>query len=173
MDTTGESGHFAVLSGDRALLLDYISASGTVVVRARVGVFEPLHCTALGKALLAFQPERRLNEVLARLALERHTDKTLTERGKLETELGRVRAAELAHDDAEHDPVLYCLAAPVLGREATVVGALGVSLVHPLALRDPAWLEQIGTQVQHHARALGAALVTALGGNAAMPHPAA
>jgi IclR family acetate operon transcriptional repressor len=157
---TNESGHFAILSNERALLLDYIGSTGTIVVQNRVGVFEPLHCTALGKALLAFQPPERQEALLEGLTLKRYTPNTLVERGRLKQVLARVRADAVAVDDAEYNPVLFCVASPVLGGDGATIGAIGVSLVHPLAVREPRRI----TEVKHLVRRCAHELTRAFAG---------
>ncbi len=151
---TNESGHFAILSSERALLLDYIGSKGTIVVQNRVGVYEPLHCTALGKALLAFQPPERQRALLEALTLERFTPNTLTDRPNLKRALARVRDEAVALDDAEYNPVLYCVASPVVGSDGTAIGAIGVSLVHPLAVRQPKRIAEVKRKVRRCAREL-------------------
>lgn len=158
VNRTNESGHFGVLNKDRALLLDYIGSRGTIVVQNRVGVFEPLHCTALGKALLAFQPPARRQALLDAMRFERHTKTTIVDRNRLETIIGEVREDAVAYDEGEYNDVLYCVAAPVMGRDGEVVGAIGVSMVKPIALGSPEHIRQVAGEVRAAARAMTAAL---------------
>lgn len=155
---TNESGHFGVLSKDRALLLDYIGSRGTIVVQNRVGVFEPLHCTALGKALLAFQPEARREALLDGMRFERHTETTVVDRAWLERTIETVREEAVAYDEGEYNGVLYCVAAPVIGRDGVAIGAIGVSMVKPLAVSAPEHIAQVAAEVRGAARAMTAAL---------------
>lgn len=158
VERTNESGHIGVLSRDRALLLDYIGSRGTIVVQNRVGVFEPLHCTALGKALLAFQPDSRRAVLLAQLSLERHTRSTIVNRKDLAAIIGTVRTEAVAYDNGEYDEMLYCVAAPVLGRDGTAIGAIGVSMVRPIAVEAPRHVEEVAMEVRKAARAMTASL---------------
>lgn len=158
VNRTNESGHFGVLSKDRALLLDYIGSRGTIVVQNRVGVFEPLHCTALGKALLAFQPAARREALLAGMRFERHTESTIVDRAGLERTLEKVRADGVAYDEGEYNGVLYCVAAPVIGRDGGAIGAIGVSMVKPIAVGSPEHIAHVAAEVRTAARAMTAAL---------------
>ncbi|MBL8580837.1 MAG: IclR family transcriptional regulator [Rhizobiaceae bacterium] len=155
---TNESGHFGVMSKGRAMLLDYIGSKGMIVVQNRVGVFEPLYCTALGKALLAFQPEASRRSLLAGIEFERHTPQTVTDRASLERTIGAVRAEGVAHDDGEYNAVLYCVASPVLGQDASPIGAIGVSMVRPIALQSPDHIAQVAAEVRTAARAMTVAM---------------
>lgn len=155
---TNESGHFGVLSKDRALLLDYIGSKGMIVVQNRVGVFEPLYCTALGKALLAFQPAAQRETLLAGLRFERHTPATIGDRATLERTLEGVKARGVAYDDGEYNGVLYCVASPVIGRDGGAIGAIGVSMVKPIAVEAPEHIAHVAAEVRAAARAMTASL---------------
>jgi IclR family pca regulon transcriptional regulator len=67
-----------------------------------VGANVPVHCTALGKALLASLPASERRELLAGLELERHTPNTIVERGRLAAELDRVSPRGVVVGDEEH-----------------------------------------------------------------------
>lgn len=155
---TGESGHFGVLNNEKALLLDFIGSDGMVVVKNRVGVHEPLYCTALGKALLAYQQPERLRQILGRMAIERFTTRTIPDRRTLEGILEDVRRAALALDDGEYNEMLYCVASPVLAADGSAIGAIGVSIVRPLAIQQPEHIARVCDAVRHEARALSTLL---------------
>ncbi|MFN3602964.1 MAG: IclR family transcriptional regulator, partial [Dietzia sp.] len=55
-DRTGHAVHFAVRTGDEAVYVDKIEGSRAYQMRSRVGLAIPLHCTAIGKAVLAALP---------------------------------------------------------------------------------------------------------------------
>jgi IclR family acetate operon transcriptional repressor len=165
---TGESGHTAVLNAEQALLVDYVPAEGVVTVKSRVGVHEPLYCTAVGKVMLAFLPDGERERLVARLPLVRHTPRTLDSAEALRRELARVRRAGVAVDDAEYDELLMCVAAPLLASGGQVLGAIGVSMVRALIHRTPGRLRRLCDAV----RAAGARASATLAGHAA-PAPAA
>ncbi len=168
VEDTGESAHFGILSNDQALLLDYIGAQGVLVVQNRVGVYEPVYCTALGKAVLAFQSDDIRRDILKRIELKRYTDKTVVRPIDIERLLEAVRREGIATDDAEYTDLLYCVAAPVFGGDGLPVGAIGISMVHPIAMREPARIARVAAQVRRHAEALSMALA-----GDAPPRPAA
>lgn len=63
---------------------------------------DPAHATALGKAILAFQPEGEVKEIVKTRGLKRLTKETITdEQTLLKAELNRVRAAGYAVDEEE------------------------------------------------------------------------
>ena len=87
-----------------------------------VGRPVPLHCAALGKALLAYGAAQ-----LPPGRLEARTSATLTSRAALEENLRQVRRCGYAVTDGELEPGLVAVAAPVYRDGAVVVGALSVS----------------------------------------------
>lgn len=106
----------------------YLRTMDNLQVRfaAKAGDYAPLHCTAIGKALLAWQPERPREELLSRLTLERHTEFTITDRSALGAHLGEVRRQGYAIADREEVLQVCGLAAPVFGLEGDIVGAVSL-----------------------------------------------
>lgn len=140
---TGESGHTAVLSGDQALLIDYVPAPTMVTVKNRVGVHEPLYCTAVGKAILAFLPDAERERLSERLEVVRYTARTIDSREALRKELARVRNEGVAVDHAEYNELLMCIGAPLLGREGRLFGSMGISMIRALMQRSPGRLKSL------------------------------
>ncbi len=87
-----------------------------------VGLTVPLHCAALGKVLLAFGAAE-----LPRGRLEARTDRTITSRAALATELAAARGRGYATTVEELEPGLVAAAAPVFTGGGAVVAALSVS----------------------------------------------
>ena len=87
-----------------------------------VGMSVALHCSALGKVLLAYGAAQ-----LPAGPLERRTDKTVTSEAALRADLAGVRARGYAVTDEELEPGLIAVAAPVRGYDGAVIAALSVS----------------------------------------------
>ncbi|WP_254533641.1 IclR family transcriptional regulator [Natrinema gelatinilyticum] len=101
-----------------------------------VGRRVEMHCTALGKAILAHFPEERVEEILDRYGLTAETEHTITDRAELEDNLERIREQGYAISSGERIPGLGCIAVPVIAnRQGDVDGAL--SLCAPLARIKP------------------------------------
>ncbi|MBN2148746.1 MAG: IclR family transcriptional regulator [Anaerolineales bacterium] len=121
MEVTGECAHLAVPAQDKVLYIDQVESPATLRVNAAVGTMNPLHCTALGKALLAFGgldlPDR----------LESFTPRTITDPEALHRHLDEVRRQGYAVDDEEFDPGVRCVAVAVFDYRGKVVGSIGIS----------------------------------------------
>ncbi|MDY6913048.1 MAG: IclR family transcriptional regulator [Planctomycetota bacterium] len=124
---TGEMAHLAVRGGDRAVLVDHEFGSNPVGVTTQWGASEPLHCTAIGKALLAGMDKAELKEILTASPLKRYTATTVTTINKLAEQCRQVGQRRLAFDYAEFRENMNCVASPVYGFRGCVVAAIGIS----------------------------------------------
>src|SRR5579875_3468252 len=121
-----------------------------------VGLAVPLHCSALGKVLLAFGAA-----VLPDGPLERRTARTITDRNELAAELARVRERGWAITDEELEPGLVAVAAPVFAGTPAAVAAISVSA--PAARMAAPRLHAAAEACVSTARALSDALAGPLG----------
>jgi len=118
---TNECSHLAILSQGSAFYLDQAESSAPLRVSAGVGTLAPLHCTALGKVLLAFGDEPIPAE------LDTHTPRTITDPETLRMHLEQTRRQGYAIDDEEYDYGVRCIAAPVYDVNKDLAGAIGIS----------------------------------------------
>jgi DNA-binding IclR family transcriptional regulator len=144
--TTGESCHFAIRDGDQALIQDRLYGPEQASRARRFGDRVPLHLTAVGKALLAFDEEDVREEYLSREVGE-ISRLTPLERTRLARELIEVRERRYAITMEKPQTGACSVAVPVLVREDCAVAALGLitTATHPrqlarhvAALRDVA-----------------------------------
>jgi DNA-binding IclR family transcriptional regulator len=126
-EATGESGHFAVRSGDSVVVIAKTSGSGAFQLTNRVGVARPAHGTALGKVLLADLTPAQLDRFLHNRELAPLTPKTITEPDLLRQEILEIARTGVAYDDGEFNTEVRCVAVPVHDFTGQVVGALGIS----------------------------------------------
>ncbi|MER3403917.1 MAG: IclR family transcriptional regulator [Chloroflexota bacterium] len=124
---TGETVNLAIPNRDRLVYIDIIESTHGLRMAATIGARDDYHSTALGKAMLAYQPASFREELLARQALPRKTSHTIVEPGALQAELDRVREAGFAVDDEENEPGARCIAAPVFDYHGRVVAAISIS----------------------------------------------
>jgi len=125
-DTTGETAHLGVLLGDEVVYIEKVESEFAVRMSSRVGGRNPLHCTALGKCLLATGSEALSERVLSRPLMAR-TPRTHVDPDRLRQELSAVRARGWALDDEESDEGLRCIGASVRGAEGTTIAAVSIS----------------------------------------------
>ena len=71
MTETEETAHLALLEAARVIYIDKIEPTRSVRMITRIGASNPVHCTSVGKAILAFLPPERAAEVIRRIRYER------------------------------------------------------------------------------------------------------
>ncbi|MFC4113593.1 IclR family transcriptional regulator [Nonomuraea zeae] len=120
--------HFAIRSGSSAVYLAKVESQQPYRMASRVGTQIALHCTAIGKAILAHLPEEEVRAVLAATApLISNTPATIVDPALLMAELESVRQRGYAVDDEENEPNVRCVAAVAHDAAGTVVGAVSVA----------------------------------------------
>jgi len=136
---TGETINLGVVSGGVVEQIAQVDSTYFIGGTNWVGLSVPLHCSALGKVLLAYGAvplSGPLSGQLPAEKLERRTDKTITSEAALRAELAGVRARGYAITDEELEPGLIAVAAPVHGFDGAVVAALSVSAPTTRLTRD-------------------------------------
>src|SRR5690606_20880873 len=88
-----------------------------------------LHCTAIGKAILAHLPRDEVEAVVASAGMPSRTPATITDLPALHAELAAVRERGYALDDEENEPTVRCLGAAVLDRSGRPRGGVSISTV--------------------------------------------
>lgn len=124
---TGESAHLAVLTDGRAVYIDQEESGATLSVNTEIGRQAPIHCTAIGKSLLAYLPPEDLDRLLGRMTLTRYTPRTITTLRELIPHLESIRERGYAVDDEEFDPGVRCVAAAIRDYRSKVIASVGIS----------------------------------------------
>lgn len=119
---TTEAVRIGTLHDGQVLVVHHVFRPDDSYQVLQVGALLPLHATALGKALLAANPQ-----VLEEVDLARFTRATLTDPGRLAADLEQVRQRGWAVDQEELLEGEMSLAAPVMDRRGETVGAIGIS----------------------------------------------
>jgi IclR family acetate operon transcriptional repressor len=115
-----------------------------------------LHCSAIGKALLAAMPGERAAATVALRGMPRLTPNTLLGWPALQADLERCRQRGYAVDDQEHSFGLRCIAAAIYNEHGEALGALSIS---GPALRFPhRRIPSLGVLVKDAAQTMTAAL---------------
>jgi len=122
-----ETVHLAVHQDGRMVYLDKCEGSGPFCTHSRPGSRVPMHCTALGKAILAFLPATRTRAILRTRGMPRYTARTIVSSAAMERELSTIRRLGYALDDVEFEPDVRCVGAPILDHRGQPVAAISVS----------------------------------------------
>lgn len=127
VDETGETSHLAMLRDGAVISLANRESPKTLRTPSTVGGRSPVHCTSVGKAILAFRPDSEIEHVIRSRGLREYTKNTITKVAMFKRELARVREQGYAVDDQEFEEGLRCVGAPVWDYSGKVVAALSVT----------------------------------------------
>lgn len=155
-DVTRETIHLGLFTGTEAIYIEKLEARDFFAVQSYVGMSMKLHCTAIGKCILANLPSVERRKLLGGGRLERSTPRTLTSLPALDEELDKVLQAGYAIDDEENHVGIRCVAAPVFREDGAVLG--GVSVTSPAFRFSIDDAVALAPRVQDVARAISTAL---------------
>jgi IclR family acetate operon transcriptional repressor len=154
-EATRETVHLMLLDGQTGLYVDRVESPQRVRVASSVGQREYLHCSAVGKAILAHLPAARRARIIAR-GLPRLTPRTITRRAALARHLARVAAQGYAVDNEEGEPGIRCVGAPIFDARGEAIASLSVA--GPAYRLPLSQLVSWGPRVAEAAAAVSAAL---------------
>jgi DNA-binding IclR family transcriptional regulator len=156
VEKTGATAHLGVLRRSEVVSLVNVESQYLVKMPATVGRCAPVHCTSLGKAILAFLPARQVEDQLKGYKFAGHTRNTITSKERFISELTLVASRGYAVDNEEFEEGLRCVGAPVWDHSGAVVAA--ISIAGPSFFVSGARILTLSREVMHVARELSCSL---------------
>ncbi|MCK5551804.1 MAG: IclR family transcriptional regulator, partial [Deltaproteobacteria bacterium] len=127
VEKCNEMAYIGVIRQDSVVYLDVEEANQTVKVASRVGWRLPIHCTAIGKAQIAFASEEELAKLGILDNLQRFTPNTIIDKGEFIKHLKQVAKQGYALDNEEYNLGVRCVGVPLRDYTGRVVGGISVS----------------------------------------------
>ncbi|AMJ63719.1 IclR family transcriptional regulator [Bosea sp. PAMC 26642] len=152
---TGHLVHLAVFDGRQAVVIHRSDPSADSHAPITHIEAAPVHCTSVGKAILAFQPQSVLERIIE-AGLRRFTTTTISDPDELRRELETTRQRGYAIDNAEHQPGLRCIGAPIRDQHGRVIA--GISISGPAFRLPDAQIDALAEMVVYNANAVSAQL---------------
>lgn len=153
---TQHTANLGILDGTQGVFVDKIeSRDFGIKLFSEIGKPFPLHCTSLGKILLAYSPASTL-EILLDRPLKAETEKTITNPEDLRKELSRVAKQGYAIDDEEITRGIMCVAGPVFDFDEHLLGA--ISIAFPAYLKHDRTIEPEIAAIKKYAAAISKSL---------------
>lgn len=126
-DDSDKTCNLGIMDNDRGMFLDVIySRSNTIKLLSKIGASFPLHCTALGKVLLAYAEPLRKKKLLS-MDLVPLTPRTIPNKIYLEEQLEKVLEDGYATEHEESTLGIHCFAAPVFDYTGGNVAAVSMA----------------------------------------------
>ena len=126
-DLTKETIHLSIYDEPHVVYIDKTESSFPVRMYSRIGARAESYCTGVGKAIIAFLPEHKLERYLQKVSLTRFTPHTITSVDRLLEEITDIRARGYAFDEQEHEESIRCVAAPIFAFDGSVAGSVSVA----------------------------------------------
>lgn len=106
--------HLAALDGSEVIYLDKYESPGTVRMYSKIGAHAPLHCTGVAKAILAYLPEDRQEQLISSITFTKYTDQTITGPAVFRKQLKEIKNRGYSIDNREHEDFVHCVAVPIV-----------------------------------------------------------
>ena len=143
---TRETIHLTVRHGFSAVYVEKLDSPEPLRIYSRVGAAVPLHCTGVGKVILAYMPPEELATIMPHLEFKRLTANSIGSLKELQTHLQKVRRNGYACDLEEYEPHIRCIAAPIWDHSAAVNAS--VSITGPAVRMSLTRLRQLAPLIQ-------------------------
>ena len=127
-ERSGETTNLSVLEEGEIIYICRVNTSRILPYDIRLGTTLPVHCTSMGKALLAFRSREKIESVMDALDFVALTHNTITSRKRLLEDLETVRHKGYAVNDEELSVGLRSVAAPVLDAQGWSMAALNIAV---------------------------------------------
>jgi IclR family KDG regulon transcriptional repressor len=124
---TGQTIHLVVLDGKEGVYIDKVEGMSGTVLYSRIGRRIPIHCSAVGKALVAFKSDEELDKMLHGYVYRPQTPHTITNEKDFLADLQKVRNQGYAIDNQENEPGVRCVAVPVRNHTGNAIAAISIS----------------------------------------------
>ena len=124
---TLETVHLATLRGNEVCYYDKVEGRRNVRMGSLIGNFAPVYCTGVGKAILAFLPKAKQDEILNSAHRVRFTKNTLVSLKAIRDDLKKISLCGVAVDDCEHEEGVFCIAAPILDSMGHAIAGISLS----------------------------------------------
>jgi IclR family KDG regulon transcriptional repressor len=136
-DKVKETVHLAIRDHTDCIYIHKIDSHHSLRLYSQVGKLAPLHCTGLGKVLLAYENDDLIDSIIKEITLFKFTEHTITSTEEFKKHLLLVKEQGYAEDNEEHEFHIRCVAVPIFDYQSHICAALSISM--PIAR----WSEEL------------------------------
>jgi IclR family KDG regulon transcriptional repressor len=126
-EKSGHPVHLARLEDGQVVYIEKVDALNSIRMYSQIGRRVPVHCTALGKVMMAYLGIDEVEAILKKKGLAARTQHTITDRERYLEELRAVKECGYAFDDEENEQGIRCVAAPIRDYRGMVIAAVSTS----------------------------------------------
>jgi len=122
-----ETVHLGVLDKGRVVSIEREESDKSLCSHIEIGKRTPLHCTAVGKAIMAYLSKDEVDLIVKEKGLEKYTKNTITDKEDLEKELKKIQEQGYAVDNMEHEEEVRCVAGSIRDHTGEVIASMSIS----------------------------------------------
>lgn len=124
---TNEVIHLVVYDRGEVVYIEKLEGTETLRMHSKVGTRAPMHCTSVGKVILAHLPALDVAHIIDKHELKPHTHHTITDKEVLMRQLDDIKAKGYALDLEENEVGITCIAAPIFDHSRKIVASVSIS----------------------------------------------
>ncbi|MFJ5624715.1 IclR family transcriptional regulator [Peribacillus loiseleuriae] len=124
---TNEVIHLVVYDQGEVVYIEKIEGNETLRTHSQVGRRAPMHCTSVGKVILAHLPLNEILDIIDKNGLPKHTEQTITDKELFIQELGKIKNQGFGTEVEENETGITCVAVPIFDNQKKVVAAVSIS----------------------------------------------
>jgi len=132
---TKETVNLCVLEGTEIVFIERLESEHILNSHHNIGDRLPVHCTCMGKSILAFLPEQKVEDVLSEIRFTRRTPYTIASQEAFRKELEGVREKGMAVNVEELEQGLCAVACPIRNHIGEAVASINIAF--PVIRHDP------------------------------------
>lgn len=119
--------HLVVPNGGEVVYIEKLEGNETLRMHSQVGKRAPMHCTGVGKVILAYLPDTIVKKIVKEKGLPKITIHTIDNEKALILELEKIRKQGYGFDLEENEIGISCIAAPIFNHNGDITAALSIS----------------------------------------------
>lgn len=125
-EKTGESSHLAIREGHEVIYLQKIENEYSIHVTTHIGRRNPVHCTSTGQAILAFETDEVIEDVLSG-PLKKFTESTITDPKQLREKLDEIKRLGYVVDHQGFEKHVISIGAPIFNSKEEVMASVNIT----------------------------------------------
>lgn len=126
-EKTNEVIHLVVYDKGEVVYIDKLEGNETLRMHSKIGKRAPMHCTGVGKAILAYLPHQKVVDILKEKGMPKITEHTIDDEEEFFRVLREIKEQGYALDLEENEMNIKCIAAPIFNRQGEIYSAISIS----------------------------------------------
>ncbi|WP_251862234.1 IclR family transcriptional regulator [Clostridium sp. Marseille-Q2269] len=127
VEKTNEVAHLVVTEDTEIIYVEKEESQNTIRTHSTIGDRRPLYCTAVGKSILSYMEDDKIEEIWNKSNVQKLTEYTITDFNEFKKYLNKVRKNGYAVDEQENEVGVRCVGASIFNYKGEVCGAISIS----------------------------------------------